>query len=72
MKYDLGSIETRLAEKARGKLALPSDPLQDIEDALERLDNGEFGYCAACGEPIAISALRDDPTISKCGACSGN
>lgn len=72
MKYDLGQIETRLAAKAKHDIGLASDPLRDIEDALERLNTGDFGYCRACSQPIAIKRLCDDPTISLCTTCSEN
>ena len=43
--------------------------LQSIEDALDRLESGAFGYCQACGEPISLARLCNNPTISRCGDC---
>lgn len=44
--------------------------LQRIDAALERLDEGEFGYCIACGEPIAEKRLEFDPTVPTCLECA--
>lgn len=45
--------------------------LQRIETALERLAEGEYGYCANCGEPIAPKRLEFDPTVPTCIDCAG-
>lgn len=44
--------------------------LNRIEAALRRLDEGEFGDCGHCGEPIAIGRLEADPTATLCVACA--
>ena len=44
--------------------------LQRIEAALARLDEGEFGYCEECGEPISLGRLRFDPSTPRCIACA--
>jgi len=41
-----------------------------IEAALARLDAGEFGACAECGEPIAEGRLAHDPAALLCIACA--
>jgi DnaK suppressor protein len=41
-----------------------------IRAALARLDAGEFGYCASCGEEIAVKRLALDPTAPLCVACA--
>ena len=41
-----------------------------IRAAMIRLDVGEFGYCAGCGEPIADARLRNNPTVIKCLECT--
>lgn len=42
---------------------------QRIEVALERLDDGSFGYCAVCDEDIAIKRLEHDPSVATCIDC---
>jgi DnaK suppressor protein len=41
-----------------------------IERALSRIGDGEFGYCAGCGEPIAVRRLEIDPTFGACVHCA--
>jgi DnaK suppressor protein len=37
--------------------------------ALERLDAGEYGRCAECGEPIAPARLQALPEVQTCVRC---
>jgi len=41
-----------------------------IAAALQRIEVGEFGYCAECGDPIAIRRLRNNPTAVRCLDCA--
>ncbi|MDX1592773.1 MAG: TraR/DksA C4-type zinc finger protein [Gammaproteobacteria bacterium] len=41
-----------------------------IEAALRRLDDGSYGACRECGEPIAAGRLEADPTATLCLACA--
>ena len=41
-----------------------------IRAALGRIEAGEFGYCADCGEEIGIRRLELDPTVPKCLSCA--
>lgn len=41
-----------------------------IEATLRRIDEGEFGYCTACGEEIAEKRLAIDPTVPTCIDCA--
>ena len=40
--------------------------LVQIDAALARLDNGEYGYCVTCGEEINADRLALDPAIALC------
>lgn len=42
-----------------------------IEQALRRIDEGEFGFCADCGEDIAVKRLEVDPSARLCISCAG-
>ena len=44
--------------------------LDAIEAALERLDDGSFGICVGCGEPIAPKRLTLDLTVPTCISCA--
>lgn len=41
-----------------------------IEAALARMSEGEYGYCAECGEAIAVRRLRIDPAAPTCVSCA--
>ncbi|SFC12023.1 TraR/DksA family transcriptional regulator [Tropicimonas isoalkanivorans] len=41
-----------------------------IRAALRRLEEGEYGYCTDCGEPIAPARLALDPAIARCADCT--
>jgi DnaK suppressor protein len=41
-----------------------------IQAALERIDEGEFGYCASCGEDINRRRLDVDPANPFCVECA--
>ncbi|HEV7434684.1 MAG TPA: TraR/DksA C4-type zinc finger protein [Pseudorhizobium sp.] len=41
-----------------------------IEMALSRIRDGDYGYCTACGEPIAVRRLEIDPTFEQCVRCA--
>jgi DnaK suppressor protein len=43
-----------------------------IAAALQRMDEGEYGYCLGCGDPIAEGRLRADPTSVRCVACAAS
>lgn len=43
---------------------------QKIEKALARMDEGEYGFCAECGEEIAPKRLELDPTVPTCINCA--
>ena len=43
--------------------------LQKIEKALKKLDEGEFGVCEDCEEPISIKRLEARPETELCIRC---
>ncbi|WP_455234635.1 TraR/DksA family transcriptional regulator [Thiogranum longum] len=44
--------------------------LQKIAAALRRIEQGDYGYCARCGEEIAVKRLELDPAVALCIACA--
>ena len=44
--------------------------LRRIEAALVRIEEGEYGYCVECGEPIDPKRLEIDPAAPRCRACA--
>jgi DnaK suppressor protein len=44
--------------------------LDEIDAALRRLDQGGYGTCTACGQPIAADRLAARPTATTCIRCA--
>ena len=40
-----------------------------IAAAVARIETGEYGFCAECGEAIADARLAADPAAPLCAAC---
>jgi DnaK suppressor protein len=43
--------------------------VKKIEEALDRIDNHEYGYCVECGAEIGIRRLEARPTATQCIDC---
>lgn len=53
-----------------GLLAFKSDgQLEELRQALERLESGTFGKCLACKGDIGSELLEADPTQRMCAHC---
>jgi DnaK suppressor protein len=50
-------------------LARAQMEMDEIQDALERIDVRSFGICEECGEPIPMSRLLAIPTARLCVRC---
>lgn len=46
------------------------ESLSDVEDAIVKLDNGTFGVCEGCGQPIAPDRLEAKPAAKLCMECA--
>jgi DnaK suppressor protein len=56
------SMELRARERER-KL------IKKIDESIDKLDDGEYGYCESCGVEIGIRRLEARPTASLCIDC---
>ena len=45
------------------------DGMRDIEAALQRVKNGEYGVCIDCGEDVTFPRLMAYPTAKRCIIC---
>ena len=43
--------------------------IKKIDDALARIENGEYGYCESCGIEIGMKRLEARPTATLCIDC---
>ena len=73
-----GGVGNHLAEdgsnvEGQERLLTISGDLRDImvqvEEALERLDEGTYGTCARCGQPINPERLEAFPYVAYCIEC---
>lgn len=56
-------VQDYLGNSARTEIA-------QIKQALHRIDNGEYGVCQVCGEPINIERLKIIPYSNMCVKCA--
>ena len=57
-------LEKRLADEKRVKTNLA-----EIEHALQKFEEGTYGLCDSCGQPIAPERLEALPQASLCFKC---
>src|SRR5438034_10922126 len=50
-------------------IQMKSETLNKINDAVVRLEQGDYGYCFDCGEEIAEKRLRALPFAVRCEDC---
>src|SRR5262249_41349929 len=50
-------------------IQMKSETLNKINDAVLRLEHGDYGYCYDCGEEIAEKRLRALPFAVRCKDC---
>lgn len=43
--------------------------MTQVERALERLDEGSYGWCERCGDPIPVERLAAFPSATLCVTC---
>lgn len=46
--------------------------LEEIDAALQRIQEGRYGNCLNCGGPMGLQRLRAIPEARYCLACSGH
>ncbi len=59
---DCAAVNAQLAEAESRELA-------DIENALERIEQGAFGKCEGCGGRIPVARLKALPYATTCVKC---
>jgi DnaK suppressor protein len=60
--YDLRQRDSALESWAERNLTR-------VEQALDRLDQGTYGFCENCGEPISADRLKALPHATMCMKC---
>jgi len=57
-------------QHAAARLAQAREQVTAVDEALRRLDDGEYGVCERCGQPIAPERLAARPAARTCIGCA--
>jgi DnaK suppressor protein len=68
-REEIGS-DTTDQELTVSLLESDKDVLNQIETALQRIEDGGYGRCEECGEPIPKSRLDAIPYAADCARCA--
>jgi DnaK suppressor protein len=52
-------------------VAWSQETVEDIEDALARMDDGTYGVCEQCAASIPLERLVANPRARICASCQG-
>lgn len=63
------SADTYERELSMNIVSNEQEILYQIDDALKRIDDGSFGICQQCNQPITMSRLKAVPYAPLCIAC---
>ena len=57
--------------EARSLAGSLEDQLACVQEALDRIDDGTYGLCQNCGQPIGDARLEAMPETRWCINCAG-
>jgi DnaK suppressor protein len=63
------SMANALADFNVAQLDRHIEAMRDIEAALQRAKNGNYGVCIDCGDDVAFARLQAYPTAKRCIVC---
>ena len=63
------SVADLLVDVALADIDRQVEEIRDIDAALLRIANGDYGVCADCGEFIDVRRLEAYPTAKRCRPC---
>ncbi len=74
LSYDTNFADSSQVNAERGEaeaLAAPlREALSEVDEALERVDEGTYGSCLRCSSPIGSDRLEAMPATRYCIACA--
>lgn len=74
LTYDSNFADSSQVTAERGEAErLAADlheSLDDVEQALRRVEDGTYGLCERCGKPISEARLEAMPTARRCLECA--
>ena len=51
-------------------MAKVREELDEVEEAMKRVEDGSYGRCEACGNTLSNEELDEFPLARRCSACS--
>jgi DnaK suppressor protein len=65
---DIGDVTTDTLEREQEQATLVNEQalLTEVQEALKRIEDGTYGYCVVCGQPIPEKRLEAIPWASRC------
>jgi RNA polymerase-binding protein DksA len=74
LDYDSNFADTSQVTAERGEAEVLAgrlrETLHEVEAALEKIENGTYGNCESCGQPIAPARLEAKPATPLCIDCA--
>ena len=67
--FEENAVEMEGDEVLEGLGQVAQDEIRQLNLAIQRIDNGIYGDCAECGEPIDEARLAAVPHATKCMDC---
>ena len=71
-KKEEGATETFELEKRLALEKRVRDLLNEVEHALQKSEQGTYGLCDECGQPIDIARLEALPQVGLCLNCKSH
>ncbi len=68
--WEDAAVEHEGDEVLEGLGTSGQEEIRRIQAALERVREGNYGYCLKCGEEIAAARLEVVPEAPLCGVCA--
>ncbi len=73
-RFEIGDIYDRASNDRDRELNLilgdrDREKLMEIDEALQRIEEGTYGICEECGEPIGEGRLKVMPFAKRCVDC---
>ncbi len=73
-KFEIGDVHDYASSEREREISRilgdrDREKLLDIDDALQRIDDGTYGICEECGEPIGEGRLKVMPFARECIEC---
>jgi RNA polymerase-binding transcription factor DksA len=69
LRGERARLQRALADADAAARAIAEERFDAVVDALARLDDGSYGICAACAQPIPYGRLLVMPETRHCVGC---